>query len=112
MMVADSLCEEPDFLSSAGRIGQIASFAMGEYQNFCELGAISPDLPYLDLLHANSKGWANVMHYWRTSDIIRSGVSYFATRILRFATRTRLRLWLGFLAIPHMLPPTSPSMQY
>jgi hypothetical protein len=82
MMVADSLCEEPDFLDSAGRIGEIAGYAVGEFQNFCELGAVSPDLPYLDLLHANSKGWANVMHYWRTSDIIRSGVSYFTSKNL------------------------------
>jgi hypothetical protein len=81
-MVADSLCEEPDFLANAGRIGEIAGYAVGEFQNFCELGAVSPDLPYLDLLHANSKGWANVMHYWRTSDIIRSGVSYFANKDL------------------------------
>ena len=82
MLVADSLCEEPDFLASAGPIGKIVSYAVGEYQNFCELGAVSPDLPYLDLLHANSRGWANVMHYWRTSDIIRSGVSYFAGKNL------------------------------
>jgi hypothetical protein len=44
MMVADSLCEEPDFLDSAGRIGEIAAYAVGEFQNFCELGHKSEQL--------------------------------------------------------------------
>ena len=68
MSVADSLCDEPDFLLSAGRIGEIARYAITKNKNFCELGSVSPDLPYLDFLNANSKGWANVMHYWKTAD--------------------------------------------
>jgi hypothetical protein len=78
MSVADSLVDQPSFLSDLGKFGRIARYAVTKYKNFCELGSVSPDLPYLDLLHANSKGWANVMHYWKTSDIIRSGVGYFA----------------------------------
>jgi hypothetical protein len=78
MSVVDSLCNSPDFLTGAGRVGKVARYAIPKYRNFCELGSVSPDLPYLDFLHGNSKGWADVMHYWRTADIIRSGVSRFA----------------------------------
>jgi hypothetical protein len=96
MSVADSLCDEPDFLASEGRIGQIVRFATEGYKNFCELGSVSPDLPYLDFFHANSKGWANVMHYWKTSDIIRSGISYFAGKNLEVRDEDTLRslAWL------------------
>jgi hypothetical protein len=82
MSVADSLCNKPGFLETAGRMGEIARYAVTKYKNFCELGSVGPDLPYLDLLHGSSKGWANVMHYWRTGDIIRSGISDFAGKNL------------------------------
>ena len=82
MLVVDSLCDAPDFLKSAGQIGKIARYAVKKNKNFCELGSVSPDLPYLDFMHDNSKGWANTMHYWRTGDIIRSGVSYFTSKNL------------------------------
>ena len=101
MTVVDSLCDEPEFLASAGRIGQIARFAIEEYKNFCELGSVSPDLPYLDFLNSSSKGWANVMHYWRTGDIIRSGIEYFASRDLETRDDDTLRTlaWLfGYAA--------------
>jgi len=40
-------------------------------EKFCELGAVSPDYPYLTLLDGNAEGWANIMHYWKTADFIR-----------------------------------------
>jgi hypothetical protein len=80
MSVVDALCSEPEFLSTAGQFGPIARYSVTQYRNFCELGSVSPDLPFLDLLHSNSKGWGNVMHYWKTADIIRAGVSYFASK--------------------------------
>jgi len=97
----DSLCDDLEFLASTGRTGQIARFAIEEFKEFCELGSVSPDLPYLDLLHANSKGWANVMHYWKTSDIVRSGVSYFNDKNLADRNDDLLRglAWLfGYAA--------------
>ena len=78
MLVVDTLSDEPAFLAGVGPIGEIARYTIEKYKSFCELGSVSPDLPYLDLLHGNSKGWANVMHYWKTADIIRAGISYFA----------------------------------
>jgi hypothetical protein len=99
MSVADSLCDEPEFLISAGRIGEIARYAITKNKNFCELGSVSPDLPYLDFLNANSKGWANVMHYWKTADIIRSGVSCFAGKNLEDGDKLRALAWFfGYAA--------------
>ncbi len=94
MSVVDSLCDEPDFLVAAGRIGEVGRYAVKKYKNFCELGSVSPDLPYLDFLHANSKGWANVMHYWKTAEIIRSGVSYFASKNLEAPDTLCALAWL------------------
>jgi hypothetical protein len=101
MSVVDSLCGELDFLANAGRMGEIARYAIPKYKNFCELGSVSPDLPYLDFLHGNSKGWANVMHYWKTADIIRSGIPYFAGMNLEVQDDDKLRAmaWLfGYTA--------------
>jgi hypothetical protein len=86
-------------LISAGRIGEIARYAITKNKNFCELGSVSPDLPYLDFLSGNSKGWANVMHYWKTADIIRSGVSYFAGKNLEDGDKLRALAWFfGYAA--------------
>ncbi|MCR4378211.1 MAG: zinc dependent phospholipase C family protein [Rhodospirillales bacterium] len=46
----------------------------GLYLNYCELGAISPDYPYLDIADSDAASWADLMHYTRTTDMIRSGV--------------------------------------
>jgi hypothetical protein len=78
MCVVDQITSQPDLFSALGGPGAILRYAVAKYRNFCELGAVSPDLPYLDFLHASSKGWANVMHYWKTGDVIRAGVSHFA----------------------------------
>lgn len=45
-----------------------------DYLNYCELGAVSPDYPYLDLLHPGQKHWADAMHYDRTGALIQAGV--------------------------------------
>ena len=96
MTVVDSLCNEPEFLVGAGRIGEIVRYTITENKNFCELGSVSPDLPFLNFLNANSKGWANVMHYWNTGDIIRSGVSYFAGRNFEVRDEDTLRALAWF----------------
>lgn len=41
---------------------------------FAELGAVSPDYPYLDLIHPDAKQWADQMHYEATDGIIRASV--------------------------------------
>lgn len=46
--------------------------AYGDNQNFCDLGAVSPDYPYLDALNGDSPPWADLMHYTNTTDVIRA----------------------------------------
>ena len=96
MSAVASLCGQPGILANAGRTGQIVRYAVEKFQNFCELGAVSPDLPYLDLLQSNSKGWANVMHYWKTADIVRAGVSWFAARNVEAGDPEALRALAWF----------------
>lgn len=78
MCIVDSLSVEPNLLAGTGRTGKIAMYAVEKHRNFCKLGAVSPDCPFLDYFSASSKGWGNVMHYWGTSDIIRKGITFFA----------------------------------
>lgn len=46
--------------------------AYGDNQNFCDLGGVSPDYPYLDALNSDSPPWADLMHYTNTTDVIRA----------------------------------------
>jgi hypothetical protein len=49
--------------------------AIMKYFRFCELGAVSPDYPYL-VMGLGSKGakkWADIMHYTKTTEVIRRG---------------------------------------
>ncbi|WP_310601028.1 zinc dependent phospholipase C family protein [Desulfobulbus sp.] len=41
---------------------------------FCDLGAVSPDYPYLHLAHAGSAAWADLMHYTNTGKMLDVGV--------------------------------------
>lgn len=43
---------------------------------FCELGAVSPDYPYLALGDGGAASWADAMHYSRTVDMILSGIRH------------------------------------
>ncbi len=47
--------------------------AAGLQLNFLELGCISPDYPYLDLMSGESKKWADAMHYTHTCQAISVG---------------------------------------
>ena len=46
-----------------------------DYFRFCELGAVSPDYPYLDIAHPDSCQWADRMHYEKTGDMIKTGIN-------------------------------------
>jgi hypothetical protein len=46
--------------------------ACGRYDRFVELGSVSPDYPYLDLMSGSAKQWADTMHYDRTGDMIKA----------------------------------------
>ena len=66
---------------------------------FCELGSVSPDYPYLTFLNDNSEGWANVMHYWKTADLIRKSVSGIFDMDYRSLDALKSLAWIfGFTA--------------
>lgn len=48
--------------------------AVLDYFKFCELGAVSPDYPYLAVGDKNAAKWADAMHYTRTGEMIKAGV--------------------------------------
>ena len=99
MSVVDKLRWKQDLLASAGRTGEIARYAVKQFANFCELGSVSPDLPYLHLFHAGSKGWGNVMHYWKTADFIRRAVPHVHGLDFRLVDTQKCFAWLfGYTA--------------
>ena len=56
-----------------GDIPVNVKIATGDNLQFCELGAISPDYPYLDVLDGDAASWADLMHYTNTTDMIKRG---------------------------------------
>lgn len=46
------------------------------YGKYTELGAVSPDYPYLKILSSSANAWADAMHYERTGDRLRAGMDY------------------------------------
>ncbi|MBI5847217.1 MAG: zinc dependent phospholipase C family protein [Nitrospirae bacterium] len=62
--------------SEKRRLKKMAGFpieaidAAGLHAKFLELGCISPDYPYLDITSADSKKWADAMHYAHTGQAI------------------------------------------
>lgn len=71
--------------------------ATADYLNFCELGGVSPDYPYLDILDGDAASWADLMHYTRTGKMIHSGVERVAA--LTGAEQSKCLAWLmGYAA--------------
>lgn len=68
-----NLAKEPERLKAAGvPVGAVQ--AILSHFRFCELGAVSPDYPYLHLRNAQSKRWADLLHAERTGKPIRLGI--------------------------------------
>lgn len=97
LMTVDSIVRTtPDLLDE---YGATVRFVLEKHLNFCELGAVSPDLPSIDFLHPGSKYWANIMHYWKTADVLRKGVSWFAGKDLADPSDQKALAWLfGYAA--------------
>jgi Zinc dependent phospholipase C len=71
--------------------------AILKYFKFCELGAVSPDYPYLAIGDVGAQRWADTMHYTRTGDVIHAGIK----RLQGMGKKTRekgLAWLLGFTA--------------
>ena len=69
------LIREPARLESLGFEPE-AIVPVLDYFRFCELGAISPDYPYLDIAHPDACQWADRMHYQKTGDMVKAGIDH------------------------------------
>lgn len=66
---------------------------------FCELGAVSPDYPYLDLADGkNAADWADAMHWNKTGDRVKVGINLLAKMAPGHARDKALAWLLGFTA--------------
>src|ERR1019366_5542406 len=82
LTIADILAGDDNSLDAIRALTPTMKHALGFYTNFCELGAVSPDYPYLTALHTSAMAWANVMHYYQTADFIRRGVRHLCENFL------------------------------
>ncbi len=64
---------------------------------YCELGAVSPDYPYLDIAHGdNARRWADAMHLSRTGDRLKVGIRVLSKMSTSDARDKALAWLLGF----------------
>ena len=75
----------------------------GMLRNFkyCELGAVSPDYPYLAVADKKSAPWADLMHYTRTGEMIHAGIAYIKNMQNGLPKRKATAWLLGYAA--HMV---------
>jgi hypothetical protein len=69
-----------------------------DYFKYCELGAVSPDYPYLAVGGGGAAEWADAMHYENTVEMIHSGISHIKA-IKDGGARSKCTAWLlGYAA--------------
>lgn len=70
-----------------------------DWLKYCELGAVSPDYPYLDIAHARrASAWADAMHLTRSGDRIKRGIEVLS-KMPSSDARDKALSWLfGFTA--------------
>lgn len=76
-LTASKLCQDAAALDRIGSLTNEIKFALMNYSNYCRLGAVSPDLPYLDVhpvWGTDSKHWGDMMHYWNTTCLVRNAI--------------------------------------
>lgn len=67
---------EPQRLEGIPGFSDDAITSVLDYFKFCELGAVSPDYPYLAIGDNNAAKWADLMHYVNTCDMIKIGIKH------------------------------------
>jgi hypothetical protein len=91
-----NLMKEPARLDKLGFTKRAAA-ALLDWFRFCELGAVSPDYPYLAVRDDGAAPWADLMHYERTGEMSRAGID--SVRALEGTARARAFAWLlGYIA--------------
>ena len=60
---------------------KLPELVLNEYSEWLQAGAVGPDYPYLHhILTSQSKSWADLFHYVRSSDVVRAGVKILKAR--------------------------------
>lgn len=92
-----NLAREPHRLEAGDGIAKPAGLALGRWLKYCELGAVSPDYPYLALGAEGATAWADLMHYRHTGDMVKAGIA--TIRKLSGTPRDKAFAWLlGYAA--------------
>jgi hypothetical protein len=92
-----NLAREPARLETGSGMLKPAALALGQWLKCCELGAVSPDYPYLAPLAHGATEWADLMHYQHTGDMIKAGVE--AVKAMSGTARDKAFAWLlGYAA--------------
>jgi hypothetical protein len=91
-----AIAKQPAALEAAG-VSAHAIAALLKHAKYVDLGAVSPDYPYLAVTHRAQKAWADAMHYERTREVISSGIS--RVRALEGEPARKCLAWLlGYAA--------------
>ena len=99
LTLVDKLCRDAAALDGIDTLTLAMKAALKNFRPFCELGAISPDAPYLQLLSGDASRWANVMHYWKTADFVRHAIPLVFNMDFRLAETQKCLAWLfGYAA--------------
>jgi hypothetical protein len=92
-----NVAREPDRIESGPGLPNPAALALSRWLKFCELGAVSPDYPYLAIGVSGAAAWADLMHYQHTGDMVKAGVE--EVRGLTGDLRDKAFAWLlGYAA--------------
>ena len=96
-ITAVNIANETGRIQEAG-ISRETALALGRYPQYLELGAVSPDYPYLDLgFGSSAKEWADNMHYTNTGYMIGHGIQHLSS--VRQDAREKCIAWLcGYAA--------------
>jgi len=71
-----ALLNSPNALAGLGGLSKQDLGPLLMYSKFFELGAISPDYPYLSVVSSSAKAWAEAMHHQHTGDRLKAGIQF------------------------------------
>ena len=92
-----SLASDPDRLESGLSMPKNGMLALERWNPFCELGAVSPDFPYLAVGVKTAKKWGDLMHAGKTGAFLCSAVD--SVRAANGTRREKSFVWLlGYAA--------------
>lgn len=89
---------QPQYLDDIPDFPPQAKVALMRFFKFCELGAVSPDYPYLAVMAAGASKWADLMHYEQTGMMIQAGIRRIADMPDGLERRKALSWLLGYAA--------------